>query len=415
MFDIGYIIPCYGKSDLIDRGLATLASQWKSEYIHVILVNDASPNTDCNYQDLVDRYKEKLDITVLTLKENVGQGLARQAGVDACPYDWFMFQDEDDQLGSGLTVSLFVGAAESHYLDINPDGTINLELDENGEIIKDERGEPVFKRKNDVPELAIISGPLFEFDSNHTHVIPAENRIWLNSKLYNRKFLEKHNIRFNEPQSRHAEDYYFMSCFFHCLDNDPDYVGILLNNDGLYYLWYPNQESQSRVDPHYGFMLSGYTMDGSCNILKFIKENETIEWSDEIKKQYDQKLLNMTVYSFFTFLSFIRHVASTDYVPKLEQDWYLLRDACNWMRKKTRENWNTYSYMEIVEQLFLVKNNTDVQYTDPWVEFYNYVWHDDMAPEFNWSYEQMLKCKDTYKFDENGRRIDGLSINGEGE
>ena len=60
----------------------------------------------------------------------------------------------------------------------------------------------------------------FEFDDNHTHVIPNNNRIWLNCKAYNREFLTKHNLRFNERQSRHAEDYYFMSCFFHALDND---------------------------------------------------------------------------------------------------------------------------------------------------------------------------------------------------
>ena len=408
MFDIDLIIPCYGNSKLINRGIASIATQWKKEYIHITLVNDCSPNTDCNYQDLVDRYKDEVDIRCITMPENMGQGLARQYGVDNMKHEWFMFMDEDDQLGNGLAISLFVGAAESHFLDINPDNSINMVLDKKGKPKLNKKGEPIPKRKENIPELAIVSGPLFEFDSNHTHVIPAENRIWLNSKLYNRKFIKKHKIRFNEAQSRHAEDYYFMSCFFHCLDNDPDYVGILLNNDGLYYLWYPNQESQSRVDPHYGFMLSGYTMDGSVNILKFIKKNKTIKWNEEIEKQYNGKLLNMTVYSFFTFLSFVRHVASTDYVPKLEQDWYLLRDACNWMRKETRNNWDNYKYMEVVEQLFLVKNNTDVQYTEPWVEFEDYIWNDEDVPEFEWTFEELLECKKTYRFDESGVLIEWL-------
>ena len=40
MFDIDLIIPCYGKSELINRGLASISTQWKREFIHVTLVND---------------------------------------------------------------------------------------------------------------------------------------------------------------------------------------------------------------------------------------------------------------------------------------------------------------------------------------------------------------------------------------
>ena len=350
MFDIDVIIPCYGKSELINRGVSSLATQWKKEYLHVVLVNDCSPNTDCNYQDLVDRYKNEIDIRVVRMPENSGQGLTRQMGIDSTSHKWFMFMDEDDQLAP-LTSSVMIGAAESYGLAKNPDGS----------IICDKQGNPI-KEKN-IPDLAIVSGPLFEFDDNHTHVIPNNNRIWLNCKLYNREFLKAHNIRFNERQSRHAEDYYFMSCFFHALDNDPNYTGVLLDNNGIYYLWYPNEGSQSRVDPHYGFMLSGYTMEGSVNILKYMKsKNNNIKWTREVQQQYDVKLLNMTVYSFYTFLSFIRHVASTDYVPKLEQDWYILRNACSEMRKMTKANFKKYTYMQKMSELFTVKNYSDVQY-----------------------------------------------------
>ena len=61
MFDIDYIIPCYGKSEIIRPGLRALANQWKSEFIHVILVNDCSPNTKCDYADLVEEFKKTGD------------------------------------------------------------------------------------------------------------------------------------------------------------------------------------------------------------------------------------------------------------------------------------------------------------------------------------------------------------------
>ena len=62
MFDVDLIIPCYGNSEIIEKGIASLAIQWHKEYLHVTLVNDCSPNTDCDYQDLVDKYKNFMDI-----------------------------------------------------------------------------------------------------------------------------------------------------------------------------------------------------------------------------------------------------------------------------------------------------------------------------------------------------------------
>lgn len=379
MFDIDLIIPCYGKSELINRGLASIATQWKREFIHVTLVNDCSPNTDCNYQDLVDRYKDQIDIRVITMPKNSGQGLTRQFGIDNTTHDWFMFMDEDDQLGSGLAVSLFVGAAEGFMYKMKDNV---YELDDDGNFILD----------TDKPKLALVSGSLFEFDDYHTHIIESYNQVWLNSKLYRREFIDKHNIRFNEAQSRHAEDYLFTSCFFYCLDHDKDYCSIMLDNDGLYYLWYPNAESQSRVDPDYGFMLAGYTMNGSENILKFIKECKTVEWDEEAEKDYENKILNMTVYSYFTFQAFIAHVKETEYVPKLELDWYILRDSCKWLRDKTKEHFDKYTYMQTITELVHVKEHSDVQYTEPWYKFEDYITGD--VEEFAWDFDKLLSIKE---------------------
>lgn len=395
MFDIDFIIPCYGKSELINKGIASLVTQWKNEFIHVTLVNDCSPNTDCNYQDLVDRYKDVLDIRCITTPENYGQGLARQYGIDNTNHEFFMFMDEDDMIGNGLAISSFVGAAESANIKFADDG-VTYTLDENGKPIEIDDPHPV----------AIVSGPLFEFDDNHAHIIENTNHVWLNSKLYNRKFIEKHNIRFNKAQSRHAEDYFFTSCFFFCLDHDPEYKGIILDNNGLYYIWYPNPDSQSRIDPNYPYMLAGYTMNGSVNILKYMKdtENNHIEWDDKCEEDYRNKILNMTVYSFFNMLSFIRQVATTDYVPKLEQDWYILRDSCNELREMLKPDYDVkYTYTEKIEEYFRVKNFSDVHFTEPWISLDDYVL--EGCVELSWSFEELLASKEKYKFNEGGMRI----------
>lgn len=374
MFDVDLIVPCYGKSEIIEKGIASLAIQWHKEYLHVTLVNDCSPNTDCDYQNLVDKYSNFIDIRCIRTPENVGQGLARQYGIDHTCHEHFMFMDEDDQLGSGVSFSVFVGAAEA--------------AEGNGD-----------------KEVAVVSGSLFAFDNNNSNIIENSNRVWVNSKLYNRNFINKHNVRFNEAQSRHAEDYYWMSCFFFALDNDDQWDGVLLDNNGMYYLWYPNEQSQSRVDPNYGYMLSGYTMNGSVNILKYIKEgNHGIAWGKDVADQYKYMLLNMTMYSYFTLLAFIRHVAVTDYVPKLVQDWYLLRDSCNYLRECLRDfPFSDFLYTEWMEQYYIVKNNSDVMFTEPWISFDRYVL--EGCEELSYTFDRLLRCKDVMRFDERGVRV----------
>lgn len=390
LFDIDYIIPCYARSEIIRPGLMALANQWKKEFIHVILVDDCSPNTDCHYQDLVDEFSKYLDIRCVITDKNVGQGLARQKGIDSSSNKYFMFQDEDDILATPLTVSIFVGAVENN---------IYKKESENVYILDDD-GKPLIDKTK--PSVAVVSGPLFEFDDHHAKTIPSGNHVWVNSKLYNRSFIEKHNIRFNEAQSRHAEDYFFTSCFFYCLNHDKNYIGVLLSNEQMMYLWYPNKESQSRKDEHYGFMLSGYTMNGSVNVLDFMKDMELnkIEWNEEIEAQYRHDILNMTIYSYFTFLSFIRHVASTDYIPALQQDWYLLRDSCNTLREKCLEYYQSYTYTEKINEYYEVNHHTDVQFTEPWIDFDSYIV--DGCEELRWTFDELLKCKDTYKFNEWG-------------
>lgn len=392
MFDIDLIIPCYGSPEVIEKGIASIAVQWHKEFIHVTLVNDCSPNTDCDYQDLVDKYSNFIDIRCIRTPRNGGQGLARQFGIDNTGHRYFMFMDEDDQIGNGVAVSQFVGAAEC----------ANFVFTDNGGIVCDGCGNPV--QKEGARPVALVSGPLFAFDNNSSYTIDNTNRVWVNSKLYSRAFIEKHNVRFNEEQSRHAEDYFWMSCFFYALDNDPDFQSILLDNSGIYYLWYPNERSQSRSDPHYGYMLSGYTMGGSVNILKYMRDTSAngITWTQEREKGYGDMLLNMTMYSYFTFLSFIRHVAETDYVPKLELDWYILRNSCNKLRKWLKRRFDKYSYTQKIEQYYLVKNNTDVMFTEPWVEFDSYV--KDGCDELGWDFSQLLESKRTMKF------VDGVRV-----
>ena len=138
MFDIDYIIPCYGKSEIIRPGLRALVNQWKSEFIHVILVNDCSPNTKCDYADLVEEFKPYIDIKSIRTPKNVGQGLARQYGINHSSHNYFMFQDEDDMLANPLAISIFVGSIESNIYKKSDEDENAFVLDDEGNLILDE-------------------------------------------------------------------------------------------------------------------------------------------------------------------------------------------------------------------------------------------------------------------------------------
>ena len=56
--------------------------------------------------------------------------------------------------------------------------------------------------------------------------------------------------------------------------------------------------------------------------------------------------------------------------------------------------------MRKIEELFIIKNNTDVQYTEPWITFDDYIMNG--CDEFDWDFNTLLDCKNVYKFDENG-------------
>ena len=47
--------------------------------------------------------------------------------------------------------------------------------------------------------------------------------------------------------------------------------------------------------------------------------------------------------------------------------------------------------MEIITELVHVKEYSDVQYTEPWYKFDDYVLKE--VPEFEWSFEDLLKIK----------------------
>lgn len=105
------IIPCYYKKEIIRPCLEKIANQTIIKNINVILVNDCSPNTDCEYQDLIQEFFKRIIIHYLKTPKNVGPGTARQIGLNNSTADWIMFIDDDDELYDDTSIESLLSLA----------------------------------------------------------------------------------------------------------------------------------------------------------------------------------------------------------------------------------------------------------------------------------------------------------------
>ena len=169
MIDI--IIPAHNREKTIGRTLSSLVAQTDNRF-KVIVVDDAS--TD-NTKAVVDSYKNLLDITYIRNETNLGQGMTRQAGIDNSNSEFITFLDSDD-LFMPYTIETF------------------------NSIIKNN------------PDLEFLHTHFYEqvlIEDEMMMILEEDNFTALHGKLYNRKILEKFNIRFIPELSRFSEDGYF--------------------------------------------------------------------------------------------------------------------------------------------------------------------------------------------------------------
>ena len=268
-----------------------------------------------------------------------------------------------------------------------------------------------FLKENKDSKLACVYGYLYSFDTNgYEHNIVGES-IWVQSRCYSREFCKKHGIHFPTGlNSKQGEDYPFIRKFDYALNHDEEYAAVKLPyNSGTdcqaTAFWFPNPESLSRRDPYYSQHLAGWTMGSSNNILDFFDEyNKEHGYEDQEDEFMKHEYLNMTIYSFYNLLDFIKTVASTDYKP-LEEDWYALRDNVKKLRDRLLDKyWDEIIYSDIEDMLYQVKHFSDCHFTEPWFgTFYDYMNKEQKMLDM--SYDEMIKYAATLEFDGAGHEI----------
>lgn len=397
-FTISAIIPCYGEPSIVKNSILALAQQWipmnpfcgNGEIVafnlEILLVNDDVKHPD-KYSELVElankiKTGDMVTIKVIVNEKNTGQGLARQYGIDNCTGQFFITCDEDDVYAPNAIYRMWEALFKNYYI-----------IENGNEIIL----------KNDAQDLAIVAAPLYGFDVNDYRQNIQSNSIWVNSSLYNKEFLERYNIRYIEPTSRHGEDYTYIKMFNfaynHCTDKVWGRIDFDQNSPTFYY-WYPNPRSQSRSDEFYSQRISGSTMRGSCEIIKYMRDfTKPEEYSEQYKEEEKHELLNMNIYCFFNILDFIMNVASRSFAPT-EEEWITLRDASQWLRTELVKVYDEIVPCDIYDEFYRVHHMSDVHFVEPWIDFSDYI-HNGF--EFlNMNYDEMMEKAKSMDFDQAG-------------
>lgn len=114
MIKLSIIIPVYNVYDYIEQCLKSVVNQTLKE-IEVIVVNDGSPD---NSQQIIDKYVKKYPKLIKSfIKENGGQGTARNLGLEYAKGKYVSFIDSDDYIDKNFAKEMYE-KAEKEKSDI---------------------------------------------------------------------------------------------------------------------------------------------------------------------------------------------------------------------------------------------------------------------------------------------------------
>lgn len=165
---VSVIVPVYNVEEYIEKCLQSLVNQ-TLEDIEIIVVNDGSPD---NSQKIIDKYVKKYPKKVKSfIKENGGQGSARNYGLLKSSGEYISYVDSDDYVEKNMLEDMYVLAKKDNS-DIVICGNNVISMD--NEILKS--------------ESAII------YNNKDLDILFGKMAVW--NKIYKRELLLKNNIEF---------------------------------------------------------------------------------------------------------------------------------------------------------------------------------------------------------------------------
>ena len=168
---LSIIVPVYGVEKYIDKCLNSLVKQSLKE-IEIIVVNDGTKD---NSQKIIDKYVKKYPDKIKSyIKENGGQGSARNYGLKKATGEYIGYVDSDDFVEKDMYKKLYNKAKENNY-DIVVCGNYNVSED--------------YQNKN-------IDAFINNYNADLENIFFGKMAVW--NKIYKRDILIKNKLEFKE-------------------------------------------------------------------------------------------------------------------------------------------------------------------------------------------------------------------------
>ena len=167
-YKVSVIIPVWGVEKYISKCLDSLVNQTLEE-IEIIVVNDGSLD---NSQKIIDEYVKKYPTKVKSfIKENGGQGSARNFGLKKANGEYIGYVDSDDFVELDMYEKMYNKAKEKN-LDIVICGSYNVDENNNNKVV-------------DLDKII--------FEDKKTNSFFGRMAVW--NKIYKKEIVEKLEFR----------------------------------------------------------------------------------------------------------------------------------------------------------------------------------------------------------------------------
>lgn len=276
-YKLSIIVPTFNLESIITKTYDSIRKQTLGfENIELIFVDDCS---DDNTQNIISQYtKDNNNIKLFKTESNSGfGGKPRNIGMKNSTADYILFLDGDDQLLVDSCETLY-NAIQKSDADIIIGGHINHYTNERLQHIP-----PLYFGKNEIFEDTI--------NSNLFKIQPA-----IGAKLFKKKFLVNHNIKF--PEEIAGEDLVF---FLNSIINS-NKINVL-NNFYVYYRTIRNDSITFNYNEKYFYGL----------IKAYILVCELFE-----KHEINHNIQEMVLTEHLTF--FTKHITKVNSSKRLEEE-----------------------------------------------------------------------------------------------
>ncbi|MDR1560941.1 MAG: glycosyltransferase [Holosporaceae bacterium] len=212
---VSVIIPIYNAEKFLARCLDSVVNQSLSD-LEIICVNDGSTDHSLS---ILEKYSTLDKRITIVNQDNRGQGAARNSGMNIVKGEYIGFVDSDDWIDINYFEKLY-NAAKKYSASIACCGII--------------RKYPFFRVRK---KLDIKKEEIYSLTQDKYAITETPRKCYVYNKIYKRKDIEKHKIRF--PEGVYFEDVFFTIRALY-------YLGPLVTvSDTVYYYWV-NYESTTR-------------------------------------------------------------------------------------------------------------------------------------------------------------------------